>query len=112
MNFIKMGKQEVNICIWELINGIEDDDTWVCFKRLKRPKSFVISLYKKTCKLNALNIDENIVQKISSFLNDVVPPVSAPMLVTDSVGNVLDGNVGIPVTSTMDQPKMISRKRA
>lgn len=75
MEFVKMSKQEVNICIWELINKREDNYTWECFKRLQKPKSFVVSLYKKTCKLNNLTIEEDIIQKILSSLDDKITPV-------------------------------------
>ena len=73
LNFIKAGKPELNICIYELVNKIENEDTWACFKRLKKTKSFVISLYKRTCKQNNLNIEDEIIQKISSSLDDPDP---------------------------------------
>jgi hypothetical protein len=101
MEFVKMGKQEVNICIWELINKREDNDTWECLRRLQKTKSFVLSLYKKTCKLNGLTPEEEIIQKISSFLNDQVAAVAAPV-----IDDVEDDEPTTP------QPKMISRKRS
>jgi hypothetical protein len=90
MEFVKMGKQEINICVWELINGTEDDDTWECFKRLNKTSQFVVSLYKKTCKLNVLRPDPQIIQKITSQL------VSNSTLISKQADNTT---------------KMISRKK-
>jgi hypothetical protein len=70
-----MGKHEINICIWELINGTEDDDTWTCFRRLNKTSQIIVSLYKKTCKLNSLAPDPQIIQKITSHLVSNLIPV-------------------------------------
>jgi hypothetical protein len=105
MNFVKIGKQEVNICIWELINKREDNDTWECLRRLQKLKKFVVSLYKKTCKLNNLTIEEEIIQKISSFLNDQVVAVVSP-----AIDDVEEDETVVETAPT--QHKMISRKRS
>ena len=142
MNFVKTGKQELNIGIWELINKTEDNDTWALYERLKKPSNFVVSLYKKTCKLNNIDFDQNTVDKINENLDSLkkMAEISETELIREEdvklskddenalekLGDVLiiidkvdakveETKVEVkeePKVETTSEPKMISRKRA
>jgi hypothetical protein len=137
INFVEMSKQEINICIWELMNGKEDNDTWECLKRLKKPASFMTSLYKKTCKINSMEPDVNIIDKFKTHLDGLLQVKKEIMKPEKEDNNTfVHEEPGIKVATTVDKedstkiiveasfkpselvhhennnaPKMISRKR-
>jgi len=120
MKFVEMSKQEVNICIWELMNSKEDNDTWACLKRMKKTRSFMTSLYKKTCKLNNVEPDVNILDKFKTHLDNIVD-VKPEIMRLEKEEVVLDGPERPEVVLEPDSkivhhdnnnpPRMISRKK-
>lgn len=127
IKFVELSKQEINICIWELMNGKEDIDTWECLKRLKKPASFMTSLYKKTCKLNSIEPDVNIIDKFKTHLDGLLqlkkeimkPEKDEPEKITTSLDkeatkihvDTIVRPSEIVHHNNNNPPRMISRKR-